>query len=137
MDPALATTSHDYLIVDDDEFTCQCIASLLKRAGANSIRVAANGTIAIEQLKSPAGIPGIIICDLNMPETDGVEYMMHLAKKNFAGGIILISGSPGKLLDSVMRLAKAHHLNVLGTLSKPINADQLMGLLAKFTGSAA
>lgn len=132
MDTEQAIPHYRYLIVDDDLFTCKCIASFLTRLGSLEVHTADNGKTAVRHLDTAAAPPDIIICDLNMPEVDGVEYMLHLSQRRFAGGIILISSASQKMLDSVHRLATAHHLNVLGTLTKPIDLDGLTNLIAEF-----
>lgn len=132
MKTAPAIVPYRYLIVDDDIFTSKAITSLLSRHGALDVQTAENGRIAVQWFDTTATMPDVIICDLNMPELDGVEYMMHLAKKKFSGGIILISGTSPRLLEPVVRLARAHNLGVLGMLTKPIAIVELMDLLAEF-----
>lgn len=119
-----------YLVVDDDRFTCDCIAKLLHRWGAEHVQTIDNGDEALEWLKSTPQLPDIIICDLNMPEMDGIEFMRLLAKQQFKGDIILITASE-PLLNSFLSLVKANGLNVLGALPKPLQVDEIIPLITQ------
>lgn len=123
---------YDYLIIDDDEFTMECLRLLLEKMGAKSIHCEPDGVDVIQNLESAGTMPDIMICDLNMPEVDGVQLILQLAKKKFSGGIILISGTSPGLLDVAMNLATAHSLNVLGTLEKPISRDVLHATICRY-----
>ncbi len=65
-----------------------------------------------------------------MPGMDGVELLRHLARLRYRGGIVLVSGEDERILQSVSRLARAHKLNLLGALHKPVALDRLRALLA-------
>lgn len=131
--PSEVTISHyHYLVIDDDAFTLKCLKSLLTHWGAETILSKPDGADAIFSLEQDEIVPDIIICDLNMPELDGVELIMKLAQRKFTGGLILISGTSPGLLDIAVNLARAHRLNVLGTLTKPIIHEELAALLAKY-----
>ena len=121
-----------YLIVDDDKFTCDLITLFLTKKGAAEVMVADDGKNAIEKLQAASTLPDIIICDLNMPNLDGVEFLHYLAEELFTGGIILMSGSDKILLNAVGRLGKAQFLTVLGTLEKPFSPDMLVEFLSQY-----
>ena len=109
---------------------------MLHKMGVEKMDVAGNGVEALACIDASEKVPDIIICDLQMPELDGIAFLRHLAKKKFAGGIILISGGDQRILRMATQLAEAHRLNVLGTLSKPFHhfrsSAALEDLLARF-----
>ena len=76
--------------------------------------------------------PDLLLCDLGMPEMDGVEFLQKLSQQGFDGGIILISGLHAEMLSGMTLLARKLGLNVLGSLSKPATSDRLAPLLADF-----
>lgn len=120
------------LVVDDDVLTSALIISMLRKLQVARIDIAENGEVALEYLAAGKRSPDLIISDLHMPKSNGVELICHLAEKKFAGGIILISGRNQHFLKIAADLAKAHNLNLLGTLSKPLTPSGLQGMLSHF-----
>lgn len=116
------------LIVDDEILSRQIVAKTLNSIGIENISSVTNGLEALEVIKSQTH--NIIICDLNMPEMDGIEFLRHLAITDYSGDIILISSQDKRMIESVGNLASAHSLNVLGTLRKPILAKNLKEMLS-------
>jgi len=77
--------------------------------------------------------PTLVLIDLQMPESDGVELLRRLAGHDFCGAITIMSGVDDKLLRSVRDLGRDLGLNIRGTLSKPIRIDVLRRILALTT----
>jgi len=73
----------------------------------------------------------ILILDLIMPEMDGIEVMRQLAQAGNTPSLILISGYDQGVLHSAEQLAQMHSLNILATLSKPLQFDELRDILQK------
>ena len=122
--------THSYLIVDDESFMRTLIGRVLKGLGAQNVADCEDGQSALDHLSNtPADV---VLCDLNMPGMDGIEFLRHLTETDFSGAVILISGEDPRVLDTVRNLAEAHDLTVLGALSKPITPDGLKSLLDKF-----
>lgn len=70
-----------------------------------------------------------VFCDLQMPQMNGVEVVRHLARIGYADGLVLVSGEDGRIVQAAEKLAKAHNLNVLGALRKPVSSEQLQHIL--------
>jgi EAL domain-containing protein (putative c-di-GMP-specific phosphodiesterase class I) len=71
----------------------------------------------------------VVVLDLMMPGTDGVEIIRYLAECGANSAIILISGYNAGVLHSAQKLASEHGLHVIGTLTKPIRYTELERLL--------
>ena len=119
-----------YLIVDDDQFTCACITKLLERWGAEEVKSIDHAPDAIHWLQEIPAVPDIVMCDLNMPEMDGIEFMQVLAEQKFVGDIILMSASSA-MIETFKTLVEARGLNVLGALSKPLKVEELVPLISR------
>lgn len=118
------------LVVDDDHVVLQQVKSMLQALGVNEVLTAENGRQAIDMLAARKNEIDVLVCDLSMPEMDGVELIRRFSKSGFTGGIILISGADSKLLSTVNKLALLQGVRVLGQLQKPVNSAQLAVLLA-------
>ncbi|MCW7462140.1 EAL domain-containing response regulator [Leptospira limi] len=71
----------------------------------------------------------LIVLDLFMPDMDGIEILRFLGEKKSKASIILMSGYNQAVLSSAERIAKAYGLNVIGTVSKPINMETILILI--------
>jgi len=118
------------LIMDDDIIATTFICNLLNKLGVTNIQMAENGKQGLAILEKSR--PDLILCDLGMPELDGVECLQQLGRKDFNGGIVLISGLHAEMLSGMELLARKLGLNVLGTIPKPVAADQLIPMLVDF-----
>jgi len=123
------SASGHLLVVDDDELQRELISAQLNHLGFNQLLQAASGQEALARLDAHPNAVRLIISDLSMPDMDGLVLMRQLAKRGFAGAIIVLSGMQNDLLNSAVGLATAHGLNVLGCLSKPCHPDSLRLLL--------
>lgn len=119
-------------VVDDDAFVLKLIRRQLKsleHTGVVLYQYAADALAALESATVPVDL---ILCDIQMPEMDGVELIRHLAQARYRGGLVLMSGEDERILHSVQLLAKAHGIDVLGAFTKPVTpADLDQVLLAR------
>ncbi|HSH73336.1 MAG TPA: EAL domain-containing response regulator [Methylophilaceae bacterium] len=119
------------LLVDDDSFMLELLQDMLRDMGFTDITTASDGQQALATMDSMSQPMQLLICDLNMPGMDGIEFFRHLAKRKFDGWMIISSGSDTRLLKTVGSLIKAHHLRFLGSLHKPIVPVHLFATLMK------
>lgn len=108
------------LVAEDDEFSREIIIRLVESLGFIAVQ-SANGKTALAILLDNPDIR-LLICDVMMPELDGIMLIKILrGKQNFeALPIIIISG--------VAVLNEINHLMELGPtvfLSKPLNTSEL------------
>ena len=125
------------LLIDDDPFALKVLARQLEQLGCGGVAMCTDAKEAMTRLESPTETIGLIFCDLQMPDIDGVEFVRHLAHIGFRGSLVLVSGEDGRILRSVQNLAQAHHIHILGALQKPIAAHQLRDLVASHASRSA
>ncbi|MEQ1813540.1 MAG: response regulator [Candidatus Nitrotoga sp.] len=118
------------LILDDDIITLTFMKNILNKIGVTNIETAGNGKQGLAILEK--SLPDLLLCDLGMPEMDGVELLQELSQKGFKGGVILISGLHAEMLSGMELLARKLGLNILGILPKPVASDQLFPMLVDF-----
>jgi two-component system chemotaxis response regulator CheY len=115
------------LIVDDSSLMRKMVERALRVAGVNLDEVfqASNGEEALQILRreadNPAGL-GLILCDINMPVMDGLEFLEHRQRENLAVGVpvVMITTEGGKtyVLRAIAAGAGAY-------ICKPFFPDQI------------
>ena len=119
------------LVVDDEPFVLKATAFILRRLGFEAVYTADSAQQAIDYIDSENRSVSLVLCDLNMPDVDGVELLRMFAERGFEGDIVLFSGEDSRTLSMAESLAKARNLSVLGAVSKPLKVDELSRLLTK------
>lgn len=119
------------LLVDDDPVQLAILESYFLGQGANQVYKADNGVSALTLIEKHSNEIELILCDLKMPEMDGIEFMRHLKGSAYIGPIAILSSADRFLIESAEKLAIIHGLNVIGTIRKPMSKDKLDGLVSK------
>lgn len=117
------------LVLDDDPFILKLLSYILSGLGYKNVECHLSGNDALCAMSMSNATPDIILMDINMPGMDGVEFVRHLAEREYTGTVILISGEEDLVLRATEKLARTYHLSVAGCLHKPINASALLPLL--------
>jgi EAL domain-containing protein (putative c-di-GMP-specific phosphodiesterase class I)/DNA-binding NarL/FixJ family response regulator len=120
------------LMVDDEVFILNLGVRILNKLGYTDIETANNGNVALEKLNKAETSFDLVLCDLSMPEMDGIEFMSHMRSTGFDGSMVFISGEDSRILETATTLAKAHKIDILGFLKKPIQLDLLEKLLSNY-----
>ncbi len=124
------------LVLDDEPFILKLLGRILSNLGFSSVVLCDSGQAALEKT-SGQDAPNVILLDLNMPEMDGIEFVRHLVERNYAGSLILVSGEDERMLQTAVKLVRAHRIPILGYLHKPVKPEALSALLDKWTPPAA
>lgn len=120
------------LIIDDDPVLCSILKETLAKIGIPDVLIASNGEDAAWQFTEHEFSIDLILCDLNMPNLNGVEFADFLSERESHPAIVFITSAQDAIRKSAVALAKARKLNVLGSLKKPISIGDLSALLATF-----
>ena len=100
------------LVIDDEIYIRDSVIGFLEDFGFDVID-AENGRIGLEQFEKES--PDLVLCDLRMPEMDGLEVLATIVKKNSKIPIIIVSGA-GNISDTV----EALRLGAWDYIIKPI-----------------
>ena len=76
--PMTDLASVSVLVIDDQELARRAITAVLGKIGVTRIAVAENGAEAIERLKAAETKIDLIICDIDMPEMTGWEFIREI-----------------------------------------------------------
>lgn len=114
------------LFVDDDDQQRAASSVLLKRAGFD-VAEASNGVAALSSLRAhPADL---MVCDMFMPEKDGLETIRALRQEFPQIPVIGVSG--GGLKGNIDVLHMARLLGAAEVLSKPFKPEVLIAAIQR------
>ena len=125
------------LLVDDDPYFLKLLTRQLTQLGFEEIVTAEDGASALGVLHRHRPMPGLILCDLQMPTMSGVEFLRQLNYEAYTGAIGLISGESAHTLQSVEELVHSYGLRHGFSLAKPVDLDDLSQHLAALEGEPA
>lgn len=111
------------LIADDNEDDQALISHIAKKASCETL-TASNGKIAQEIINSQD--IDLLICDVFMPEQEGVETMMNLHKEFPGLPVIAVSGTRTEYLESMVAFGASM------ALVKPVDPTALLDTIQGF-----
>jgi CheY-like chemotaxis protein len=117
------------LVADDDESLRRVLRKLLERAGYE-VEEAGEGSAILEAYRTRR--PDVVLTDLYMPGTDGVEALIRLRSEFPGARVIAMSGGGYLAQDEVLALAE--RLGAQRTLRKPIERGELLQALEEVLG---
>ncbi|MFM2407317.1 MAG: hypothetical protein RL358_59 [Pseudomonadota bacterium] len=118
------------LVIEDHSFQRRAMVYMLHALSIEDVWQANNGKHALEVMQAdPDKKLDLVLCDLDMPEMDGMEFFRHLAKLQPGVSTLIISGMDTALISSVEKMASSYGLKILGAVEKPLSLDQLDGYL--------
>ncbi len=114
------------LVVDDSKAMRMIVIRNLRQAGLGDATVieAENGLMGLEKVHTDN--PDLILCDWNMPEMTGIEFLRALRAEdnNTAFGFVTSESTPA-MRDQAIAAGAAF------LLAKPFSADDFQKLLAQ------
>jgi diguanylate cyclase (GGDEF)-like protein/PAS domain S-box-containing protein len=121
------TVSAHILIIEDDFANVALMSALLREAG-HTVQVADNGAAALPLALRE--VPGLILCDVQLPGDDGFALAAQLRAEPVLANIPILAVTP-------MALVGAHHARLLGAgfdgyLGKPVMAEHFVTQVEAF-----
>ncbi len=113
------------LVIDDDPRVREVLSAVLNGAG-HEVSEAADGTAISAVLD--AGAADLVVCDLFMPERDGIEAIRSARQTAPTVPLVAISGGGSVGPSSVLEMAAA--LGAAAALPKPVRARVLVELVS-------
>lgn len=126
---ATALSSLRVLVIDDFEEVRDHHRFVLRSLGITDTVDATDGHDAIRILTDPANQFDLILCDLQMPQLDGIETIRALSYLGVHGAVAVLSVEDEQVMAGAGFLAEAHGLRFIGTIEKPLTAQKLTDTL--------
>ncbi len=124
----------EILLVDDSPADVRLTQEALRDGDLpHRLHVAEDGEEAIEFLRRGRPRPHVVLLDLNLPGRDGHEVLAEIRADRSLSAlpVIVLTGSHAD--EDVLR---SWDLHATGYVTKPVNVDELVGVLREVEGIA-
>lgn len=119
------------LVVEDHDFQRRTVGRMLRSMGAAEVLEARDGRQALALLGEGDSRIQMVVCDLNMPGMDGMEFIRRLGESKRDVSVIISSAQQKALLDSVGKMTRAYGVRLVGLMEKPVSLEGLRELIAR------
>jgi len=120
------------LVIDDEEMIRSLLTKVIEREGMEVV-VASDGQDGLAKFRTQPF--DLVICDLIMPRTDGIETIAGIRKMAPEVKIIAMSGGGRRHAMEILKLA--HDMGADHALGKPFGIDALVALIRRCLPGAA
>lgn len=115
------------LVVDDNDFMRDLVASMLREIGFREIVHAGDGEAALQKVKAEG--PELILCDVDMEPMNGLDFVERLRRNQPPPAkqtpvILLTAHSDAEIVQRAIKLA------VNAYIVKPVKRNQLEARIA-------
>src|SRR6187402_245111 len=100
------------LLLDDDLFMLDLQSCMLRSMGYRQVSTVAGAQAALDLLRDSTQPIDVIVCDLNMPGMDGIEFLQALDGGSYCGNVILLSGEGARIMHKVQRLLDGKRVTI-------------------------
>jgi len=119
------------LVVEDDAELLQLMSRSLQAAG-HAVLTAANGEAGLRLFRAEP--PDLVICDIVMPDRDGIELIPEMKRLRPEVKLVAISGR--QMIGALDVLNLAGRLGADATLAKPFAMEALQAIVAALLAEA-
>ena len=117
------------LVAEDHDLQRRAMVLLLNKMGVHHVREASDGRTALAAFEDEDETLDLVICDLDMPEMDGMELIRRIGASGRSPSMIVASALAPDLLHSVEQMTRAQGIRLLGSIEKPATPEKLQPML--------
>ena len=118
------------LIIDDSEQSREEVVSVLNDGNYKTLE-ACDAADALKVLKTDSPEIGLIICDVIMPEMDGISLLEKIKSDNRYSHLPVVMISVDGIPEMVK---KAQDAGAIGWLIKPVSEEKIINMAQKTIG---
>lgn len=119
------------LVVEDHPFQLIATQMQLNRLGFFRLTPALDANEAREECARRNEPFDLLLCDINLPGTDGIELLGELAEAGHVRQAVILSCRDTEELQALQKTLREQGLPVLACLSKPLDEWALLQTLEK------
>ncbi len=117
------------LVIDDQRQVRTAVCDVLRTLGIADITEAGSARSALTQVTASEAPFDLILCDLRMPERDGIEVIRAFAALGVESAVAIMSVENDRVIEIAGTLASLQGLRMLGTIQKPVTVQNLAPIL--------
>ncbi|MFJ3049486.1 response regulator [Pseudomonas nitroreducens] len=117
------------LVVEDHPFQLIATQMQLNRLGFFRLTPALDATEAREACARRSAPFDLLLCDINLPDANGIDLACELADAGTILHAVLFSGRDEEELQAQLQRLRARGLPILACLPKPLDQWKLMQVL--------
>ena len=121
------------LIIDDEPEICDFLRGIALDVGYEVVTANRAEEFKAAFVEAHADV---ILLDLTLPGTDGIELLKYLAEMGTRARILIVSGYDESIRRMAHTIGQAKGLDMAGVLGKPLRVAELRGLLTQFQKDA-
>ena len=114
------------LAIDDDAFSLLILQKMLERITTIDFHGETSAEVALSHLRDKQF--DLIVCDINMPKIDGIQFVRLLSEIGSTQNIAIYSGEK-HLFAPLQEMLKKYGMNYAGSIDKPINELDLIKVI--------
>lgn len=114
---------YSILVVDDQQELREQLVKILSDRGYKTEQ-ACNGVEALQKLEQ--GAFPLVLCDVKMPEMDGLEFLKQVRERQYSTAVVLITAH-GNIRDAIQAIREG----AFDYVEKPIEQNSLMQVVEK------
>ena len=119
------------VVIDDSRAILLLLQSMLDKQGYHQVTCVDCAAKAIKVIGRHPEKYALLLTDLNMPDMDGMQLLRKLGEMKFKGAVGIISEMEPRIITLAAEIAQHHRLRLIGCVPKPIQPEDLSGLLLK------
>ena len=121
------------MLIDDDAVFRNYLHQALEEWVRIEVHEARNGQEACKLFKECSTEFDLIVCDVFMPDMDGLEFLDYLCRQKYRGKLTMVSGGDPVILEIARTFAVQSGLQLAGAFPKEAVTSALLSAIVNFS----